>query len=419
MIVLKGGNVLTTSGWRTTDVGIEADHVVAIEDELNGSPEIDATGCLIGPGLIDIHTHLREPGQEWKEDIESGSRAAAAGGFTTIVAMPNTNPAIDTVERAASVEKRGTEIGLTRVLSAAALTKGRHGSEIVDLELLYESGVRIFSDDGDGTVDTDLTLQIMKRVADLPDAVMAQHAEVAAATEGGHLHEGAVSESLGIGGLPSMAEYEMVRRDLELVERTGVTYHCQHVSTFETVELVGAARKSGLNVTAEVTPHHLTLTDNDVATLDTNFKMYPPLRTADDRDALVEALSRDVISMVATDHAPHSLSEKAVPFDSAPRGVIGLETSASVTWGVLGDPTRFFEVMSSAPGALAGCGGARVEVGGVADLVVFDPSVSWTVDRFESKSSNSPFNGSEMKGRVMTTIHTGAIVYSGGVVGVD
>ena len=416
MIVLKGGNVLTGSGWRTADLAIEGNKVTAIDTDLKGDTELDVTGCLVGPGFVDVHTHLREPGQVSKEDIATGSRAAVVGGFTTIVAMPNTDPAIDNVQLVERVQSRGRDVGLTRVLSASAVTRGRRGVEIVDLEGLHESGVRIFTDDGDGTADDELTLEAMRRLAQLPGAIFAQHPEWSELTTGGHLHEGEVSKRVGIGGLPSEAEYGMVRRDLELVERTGVTYHCQHVSTAETVDMIRAARRSGLNVTAEVTPHHLILTDEDVVTLDTNFKMYPPLRTSDDRNALVEALVEDVISMVATDHAPHSLTEKSVAFELAPRGVTGLETSASLTWHVLGDPTRFFEVMAAAPGAMTGSGAARVDINGRADLAVFDPNHQWSVDSFESKSSNSPFQGREMRGKVMTTIYNGSIVYDGGEV---
>ncbi|MGB7861483.1 MAG: amidohydrolase family protein, partial [Acidimicrobiia bacterium] len=281
------------------------------------------------------------------------------------------------------------------------------------LEGLYELGVRIFSDDGDSVADTVLLARIMSRLADLPGAVLAQHAEDRAMTAGGQMHQGAVSERLGLSGLPAEAETSVVARDLELVRKSGVKYHCQHISAGATLGEVSRAKKEGFDVTAEVTPHHLVFTDLDVVSIGTNLKMYPPVRGNDDREALVTALKSGLIDIVATDHAPHSSEEKAVSFADAPRGVIGLETAASAVWQTLGDPLRFFEVMSGAPARLAGFvdQGLPLQAGNTANLVVFDREEKWTVGEFRSRSANSPFTGTTMTGRVKTTIYQGKITH--------
>ncbi len=411
MIVVAGGEVLTANGWVTTDVAIEGGIITEIAPDIRGAERIDASGCFVGPGLVDLHVHFREPGQVWKEDIESGSRAASAGGFTAVVAMPNTEPAMDNESVIAEVSRRGREVGIADIVPAAALTIGRNGKEVVDLESLYELGIRVFSDDGDSVEDEAVTREIMTRLADLPEAVMAQHAEIKEMTVGGHMHGGGISRSLGMGALPSEAEVEQVRRDLELVAATGAPYHCQHVSAAGTLELIREAKQSGLPVTAEVTPHHLFFTDEQVASLDTDYKMYPPLRTPEDRDALVDGLTAGVIDCVATDHAPHTVAEKSVPFEDAPRGVIGLETAASATWSVLSDIDRLFETLGTAPRKIAALPERTIAVGATADIVVFDPNQSWVPQQYHSKASNSPFTGQELKGRVLTTIYRGEVTY--------
>lgn len=416
MIVIGNGQVLTTEGWMTADVAVSDGVIGAIGDVggLGGAKTvIDATGCLVGPGFIDLHTHLREPGQTWKEDIASASAAAAAGGYTALTAMPNTEPPMDTVKVVEEVLAAAAARSRVEILPAAAITLGRSGAVPVDFEELYESGVRLFTDDGDSVTDPDVMREALQVIATLPGAVLAQHAEDHPSTAGGHMHEGALSRSLGTVGLSSEAEHEVVRRDLELVAATGGRYHCQHVSARETVELIRRAKDSGLAVTAEVTPHHLTFTVDAVADLDPNFKMYPPLREEDDRAALVKALADGTIDAVATDHAPHLEEEKRVGFAAAPRGVIGLETAAAAVWETLGDRDRFFEVLSIAPSRILGLAdhGMPLEVGNPANLVVFDPNETWVPWHFHSKSSNSPYTGRTMVGRVEATIRDGELIH--------
>lgn len=419
MRTLRGGTVLTAEGFRDVDVTIADGRVVGLGTGASSGEVLDCTGCLIGPGFVDIHVHFREPGQTWKEDIETGSRAAAAGGFTAVVAMANTEPATDHPVLVDAMRARAAEVGLVDLEPAAALTLGRRGSEVSPIEDLYESGVRIFSDDGDSVADAVVLREAMERVAAV-GGIVAQHAEDASMTSGGHMHEGEVSRRLGVGGLPAAAEVEVVARDLELAERTGVHYHVQHISVAETVGLVRSARKRGLNVTAEAAPHHFTLDHSRVRDGDGNAKMYPPLRTVEDVAAVASALRDGTIDAVATDHAPHSSDEKSLPFPEAPRGIIGLETAAALTWNAIGqDPLRFFEAMAIAPARIASFAdhGRKVELGAPANLVVFDPSPTWTPHRFESRSQNSPWLGEPLVGRPRFTIFEGRLTHQGRVDG--
>jgi len=406
---------MTKEGPIEADVAIEAGVVSSIAPQIEGlaSHIIDASGCLVGPGFVDLHAHFRDPGQTWKEDLETGSRTAAHGGYTAVVVMPNTEPAIDTSDAVVDISERAKEVGLVTLGLSGALTRGRQGVEATDIEALYEAGVRIFSDDGDSVEDLNLLRLQMLRTSLLPGAVVSQHAEDVTQTDGGHLHDGEMAERHGLGGLSSAAESDVVRRDLELTEETGCHYHCQHVSAAETVDLIRRAKERRLQVTAEVTPHHLYFTEGDLEVLDTNLKMYPPVRSESDRQALIGALREGTIDAVATDHAPHSAIEKNVPFSEAPRGVIGLETAASATWMILEDPKRFFEVMSVTPAAIAGMDdqGQWPSVGGSANVVVFDPVESWVPEDFASRSANSPFIGRDLTGRVLATVHKGQLTY--------
>lgn len=419
-LLIRGGLVLTSSGLTRSDVFVEHNvvRVVSPEIEIEADREIDASGCFVGPGLVDIHAHLRDPGQTWKEDLSSGMRAAAAGGFTGIVVMPNTEPPVDSADVAADISKRALAIGGVEVGVAGCFTRGRAGKIASDLESLYEAGVRLFTDDGDCLEDDRLAEDVMRLLAGLPGAVFCQHAERTILTRGAHMHEGEVSTRMGLRGMPSEAESAIVARDLELVRRTGVTYHCQHVSAARTVDVIRAAKDEGLDVTAEVAPHHLSFTDSDVEGLDPNFKMYPPLRSPADRAALRSGLLDETIDVVATDHAPHTNDEKSADFTEAPRGVIGLETAAGVVWDVVEDPHKFFEVLSTSPARIAGMPdqGRLLESGAPANLVVFDPKATWTPEAFFSKSANSPYLGAKMTGRVVATIASGQLVHDTGQV---
>ncbi len=418
MIYVRGARVWGPTGLVEADVVIDGDHIAEVGpgQAKPGARVIEAPGAILGPGLVDLHVHLRDPGQTWKEDIASASMAAVAGGFTAIVAMPNTDPPMDNAKTVNEVTERAAALGFVDIMAAGALTKGREGLEMADFDSMYEAGVRLFTDDGDTVADSGLLRRIMTYLRDLPGALVAEHAEEVTLTRGGQVNEGMVSASRGVVGLPAVAEEVVVARDLALAEDTGARIHIQHVSTRRSVDLIRAAKERGVGVTCEVTPHHLALDESAVGGLDPNFKMYPPLRTVSDREALVEALDDGTVDAIATDHAPHIVAEKDVPFEEAPRGVIGLETAASVAWAALkGDVDLFFERMSAGPARIGGLvrHGRPVEPGSVANLVLFDPARSWRPSKFHSKSANSPFVGSDLTGRVIATIHDGKVVYEG------
>lgn len=409
--VLANGRVLTPSGLQEADVRIVDDEVTDVGGGLTGETVIDIAGSIVGPGFVDLHVHLREPGQEWKEDISSGSAAAAAGGFTAIVAMPNTDPATDAGHLARFVNDRGRDVGLVELASSGCITAGMAGESLAHLDELWAAGVRVFSDDGVTVADAGLLRRAMEYLADR-DAVIAQHAEDPGLARGGHMHEGDVSSLLGMAGLPAVAETSIVARDIRLAAMTGVRYHVQHASCAETVELVRKAKADGLPVTAEVAPHHLRLDDRSVETMDPVYKMYPPLRSPVDVEALVAGVTDGTIDAIATDHAPHASHEKDVPFEEAPRGIIGLETAFGVVRSSTAlDPALLFQRMSVAPARIGGFErhGRWVEAGAPANLVVVDWDDVWTPTSFESKSANSPFIGTELTGRVRMTVLEGEI----------
>jgi dihydroorotase len=362
---------------------------------------------------VDVHVHFREPGQEWKEDITSGSAAAAAGGFTAVLAMPNTDPAVDAGHLARFVSDRGRQTGLVDVVPVGALTLGRKGEALSHLDDLWNAGVRMFSDDGDSVADAGLLRSAMEYLAHR-GGVVSQHAEDPGLARGGHMHEGAVSSRLGMRGLPSVAEEVVVARDLALVRLTGCRYHIQHVSSAGTVELLRSAKAEGLPVTAEVAPHHLSFDDANVLSMDPDYKMYPPLRAQSDVAVLRSALIDGTIDVVATDHAPHAAAESEVPFEEAPRGVIGLETSvAAVLMTTDLDQSALFDRMSIAPARIAGLDehGQALAVGAPGNVTVIDPSAVWTAGPFQSRSQNSPWKNMELTGRPMATVHRGRITH--------
>jgi dihydroorotase len=400
----------------TADVEVAAGTIVAIGKAGSGGDEvreIDCSGLWVGPGFVDIHAHLREPGHEYKEDTESASRVAAAGGYTSVVAMPNTDPVIDSGHLVRYTIERGREVGLVEVASAGCVTAGRAGEKLAHLDDLWAAGVRLFTDDGDVVADAGLLRRAMDYLAQL-GGVLAQHAIDPGLARGGHMHEGPVASGLGMYAIPSAAETVVVARDIELVRLTGCNYHVQHISAAPTVELVAAAKREGLPVTAEVTPHHLAFTDGDVQATDPAFKMMPPLRSAADRAALVAGLQSGVIDAVATDHAPHADHEKDVPFEHAPNGVIGLEWAAAVVNDRVGlDPVRFFEAMSVKPAAIARIAnqGHWLATGAPANITAFDPKGVTDVRQSRSKSRNAPYFGRRYAGAVKYTMYAGAMTH--------
>jgi dihydroorotase len=410
-VAITGGSVLTAEGVIEADVVVRRGRIAEIGTGLSGDEIIDATGAWVGPGFVDLHAHLREPGEEWKEDIASGSAAAAAGGYTAVVAMPNTEPPTDAGHLARYVAERGREIGLVDVHPAGCISMGRKGERLAHLDQLVDAGVRVFTDDGDSVADAALLRQAMDYLA-ARDGVIAQHAVDRTLAGSGFMHEGAVSSRLGMYGIPAAAETIVIARDLELAALTGCRYHVQHVAAAAGIDMIAAAKERGLAVTAEVTPHHLMFDDNAVAGADPAFKMMPPLRTAADREALVRALRAGIIDVVATDHAPHASHEKDVPFEHAPNGVTGLEWAASIVSTVAGLEQRaFFERLSVAPAAIAGLDrhGRPLAVGDDANLVVFDPALEWVPTTTRSRSWNAPYFGLTFRGKVVATMLRGRV----------
>lgn len=418
--LLRGGLVATADGMTEADVRIAQGVVTELGAglESKGEEVLECSGSWVGPGFVDLHCHLREPGHEWSEDISSGSEAAAAGGYTAVVAMANTEPAIDAGHLARFVADRGRQTGLVDVIPAGCITAGRTGEGIAHYDDLLAAGVRLFTDDGDAVMDSVVMRRAMEYLADR-GAVVAQHPEDRALAAAGFMHEGAVSSRLGMAGIPAQAEEIILQRDLALVRLTGARYHAQHLSTASGVELVAAAKAEGLPVSAEVTPHHLALTDAHVAGTDSAYRVRPPLRAEIDREALRSGLRMGIIDAVATDHAPHAAHDKDVPFEEAPPGMIGLETAAALVneYASLG-PWEFFERMATAPARIAQLDthGRPVAAGTPANLVVFDPKTRWVPSEFVSRSSNSPFVGRPLVGEVRYTVYAGRMTYRDGKV---
>lgn len=423
VVLLRGGGVLDATGSRRADVLVRDGLIAEVSDGLDapvGATVLDCDGALVTPGLVDLHAHLREPGGEEAETIETGARAGAQGGFTALVAMPNTEPPLDDPAVVAAVATAGARAAC-RVVPAGCITRGRAGTELAPLGELHDLGVRIFTDDGACVADAAVMRRALEYARALPGAVIAQHAEDPALAGDGHMHEGAWSGRLGIPGRPAAAETVVVARDLELVRLTGARYHLLHCSAAGTVPLLRAARAEGLAVTAEVTPQHCVLTDECCATFDPVYKLHPPLREPVDRDAMVGALADGTIDAVATDHAPHAPVTKERPFEEAPPGMAGLETALAVCWTHLVRPghlpaERLFAALSWRPAAIAGLDalghGGPLVPGRAGQLCVFDPEVRWRPDAAggASRSRNNPFLGTELVGRVRHTVLDGVPV---------
>jgi len=398
------------------DVRVEGgivSHVVRSGDPLPDSTRtLEGRGCFISPGFVDLHVHLREPGREESETIETGSRAAARGGFTAIVAMPNTDPTQDSRAVIEFVRSRASEAGLCDVFPAGAITIARAGEVLSPMAELRDAGVHIFTDDGNGVQDPLVMRRAMEYAVDL-DVTLAQHCEVASLTHGAVMHEGSCCSRLGLPGWPSIAEELMVHRDIELARLTGARIHFLHLSTAGSVELVRRAKESGVRVTAEAAPHHFTLTDEQLETFDPLFKVNPPLRTPNDIAAIKEGLRDGTIDAIATDHAPHADHLKEKSLDEAPPGMVGLETSLALSLSELDLPILdVIAALSWKPAQIAGVShlhGRPVAPGEPANLAVFDPKEGWTIrmNDLVSKSRNTPYAGRKVVGRVRHTLYRG------------
>lgn len=421
-LLIRGGRLIDPASHldARADLLIERGRVHRVGEDLApppGVPVLDATGLVVAPGFIDAHVHLREPGFEHKETIASGTAAAAAGGICAVAAMPNTNPPPDSGPRVEAAIAR-TANAPVRVYQIGCITAGRQGRSLAPLEAMARAGAIAFSDDGDPVEDDGL----MRRALELGRQLgipLFPHEEVKAITAGGCMHEGEVSARLGVKGMPSAGEEELIARDLELVRQTGGPLHLAHISTAGTVELVRRAKAEGLPVTCEVLTHHFVLTDEEVERQGTQAKMSPPLRRAADVRAMLQGLADGVIDTIATDHAPHTAEEKSRPLTEAPFGIVGLETALGLTFthlvhaGVL-SLAAAIEKWTWAPARILRLPGGHLSVGGLGDVTIIDPDKAWTVDtaQFRSKSQNTPFKGAELRGKAVATVVGGAVVYS-------
>ena len=417
-LVIKGATVVDHRGTRRADVAIEDGRIVGVGPDLDGGDILDAGDCVLAPGLVDLHAHLRQPGHEEAETVETGSRAAALGGYTAVVAMPNTMPAIDSAAMVHEVLDLGRG-ALCDVRVAGAITIGREGEKLAPLAEMAALGVQLFTDDGRGVQDARLMRRALEYASDL-DVVLAQHCEVEAIAQGGVMHEGEWSSRLGLPGQPAEAEELMVERDLALARLTGARIHFQHLSTARSVELVRAARAAGIAVTAEATTHHFTLTHASCAGYDPVFKVHPPLRTAADVDGVRAGLADGTVDAIATDHAPHAPHLKELPFDQAPPGMLGLETALALALTELDLPIeRILALLSWQPAAIAGLShlhGGPIEPGRPAHLCVIDPAHEWVVEpaALASRARNTPYAGRRLRGKVRHTLQGGELVVRDG-----
>lgn len=422
MILLRGGRVVdpTERLDAVCDVLLDGGRIAAVGPHIDAAPDrtIDARGLVVVPGLIDMHVHLREPGDEAKETILTGVRAAVRGGFTTVCAMPNTRPVNDRRDITERILAEARRAGLANVLPIAAITRASGGRDLVDMADLVAAGAVAFSDDGRPVTDSRVMRQALEAAISAGSLII-DHCEDRSLSEGGAINEGAVSARLGVPGIPAAAEDIMVARDIILAEAAGARVHIAHLSTAAGARMVGEAKARGVRVSAEATPHHLLLTEEALASRDANLKMNPPLRTAEDAAALAEAVRSGLVDVIATDHAPHTEAEKSRDLAAAPFGIVGLETAVSLVLDRLVRPgtvsfPRFVELLSAGPARLLGLAKkGRLAAGADADLTLLDPDLPVTVDktRFESKGRNTPFDGWTLRGGTVMTIVGGRIVY--------
>ncbi len=420
-LVVRGARVFdpTEGVDAVMDVRVDGGTIaqIGVALNVNGHKVIDGEGLVLAPAFVDPHVHLRTPGREDEETIETGTAAAAAGGYCAILAMPNTEPVVDTADVLRGLRARAAEEAAIPVGFTAAITIGQDGTQLTEMGELADAGAAAFTDDGRPVATAGLMRRALEYNA-ITGLRLALHCEEPSLTRGGHMHMGAVSAELGLGGWPSLGESLGVSRELSLARDTGQPLHLMHLSARESVDLLRGAREAGVQASGEVTPHHLTLTDDAVRSLDSNLKMNPPLRTADDRSVLIEALLDGTIEAIATDHAPHSREEKDVPFEAAPFGVTGLETAFAalntslVETGLVPLET-LLERMSAGPARIFGLERPRIAVGAPANLVLLSSETAWKVraDRFKSRSANSWLLGRRLQGKVVLTVAAGRVAY--------
>ena len=421
-IILGNGKVINREGKLIpAEILVQDGRIAAMAETIarEGHEYLDCKGALISPGLIDVHVHLREPGFEHKETVATGAKAAVRGGFTTIACMPNTRPSIDSVETVLYVLEKAREAGMARVIPCAAITVRQLGKELTDFAALKEAGIFALSDDGVGVQSSAMMKKAMQKAKELGLSIVAHCEDEDLLVPGSALHDGVVAARHGLPGIPSESESIHVGRDILLAEQTGVHYHVCHISAKESVRLVRDGKRAGVNVTCEVTPHHLLLCDEDIPeNLDTNWKMNPPLRSREDRAALIAGLKDGTIDMIATDHAPHAADEKAAGLARAPFGIVGLETAFPLLYTHLVETgelslKQLVDLMTIKPAQAFGLPYGRLEVGATADLTVIDLETERKVDpeTFASKGRNTPFAGWVCKGWPILTMVEGRVVY--------
>ncbi len=421
ILLIKNGTVINPGDKTTTkaDVLVKDGKVTKIAPAIKDAADdiLDAKGCYVMPGFIDLHVHLRDPGLEYKEDIQTGGAAALHGGFTTIVAMPNTKPVADKPDVINYVKHKAEAVTKVHVLQAGAVTKGQKGEELADIRGMAAAGSPAISEDGKSVMNAQLYREGMKIAAEEGLAVLA-HCEDINMVHGGVLNADAKSKELGFAGITNSVEDVIVARDILLAKETGVRLHLCHCSTKDSVRMVELAKEEGLPITAEVCPHHFCMTSDDITEDDANYKMNPPLRTKEDVEALKKGLADDIMDVIATDHAPHAAREKEQGIQKAPFGIVGLETAAALTYtelvkpGIL-TPMQMAEKMSYNPAKVLGLEKGTVAEGSHADLTIFDPECEWVIDpaEFLSKGKNTPFGGKKVTGKVKATIVDGEIAY--------
>lgn len=421
LLLIKNGTVINPGDKSEikADVLVEDGVIKKIspEQSIKSDRVVNAEGCYVMPGFIDMHVHLRDPGMEHKETVETGTRAAIHGGFTTVVAMPNTKPAVDNADVVNYVHNKAANVGLAHVLQTGAITKGQRGEELSDIEGMVEAGIPALSEDGKSVMNAQLYREAMTLAVKYDIPILA-HCEDINLVNGGVVNADEATMKMRLKGISNSVEDVIVARDILLAKETGAALHLCHCSTKDSVNMVALAKKEGIRVTAEVCPHHFILTSSDIREDDANYKMNPPLRTKEDVEALKEGLKADIMDVIATDHAPHTAIEKGVGIKKAPFGIVGLETAASLVMTELVDKgyltiMQMAEKMSYHPAQILGLEKGVVEEGKAADLVIFNPDKEYTIDLsdFYSRGKNTPFAGRRVKGMVMATIVDGRVIF--------